>query len=119
VSGTFATDETPEIWRHVLSNLDAMREHAPDGYEPVVHIHIAGRNAPLEVASFEGPAGDLPWTFFVSARHDDSDPNEGHPDDVMLFANNAAINAIELSFKRLSRQPIGFSGGGFHPSTSE
>jgi hypothetical protein len=95
VSETFATDETPVIWRHVLSNLEAMREHAPEGYEPVVRVHVAGRNEPLDVALFEG-AAHLSWTFFVSARQDESDPSEGHPDDVMLFANNGAINAIEL-----------------------
>ena len=35
MSETFPTAaETPEIWRHVLSNLETMREHAPEGYEP-------------------------------------------------------------------------------------
>jgi hypothetical protein len=102
--------ELPELWRHVQSNLKAMEEHAPDGYTPVMRVLVAGRPEPLEVASYEGREG-VPWIFFASARSgdaEDADPDEGHPDDVFLFVNAAAIQGIELAFRRTSKARIGF-----------
>ena len=50
-----------EIWRRVDHDFTQLQSKAPDGFEPVVEVYIAGREMPIEIGYVETHS----WLEFV------------------------------------------------------
>jgi len=97
-----------KIWRIVRSNLEGLKEAAPEGYAPVVDVFLAGRPEPVRLGGVEtSREPDFPWTLFSTEPA--GDDAAASPDDCLVFAPEHYIERIELRFVRSEDRPLGFS----------
>jgi len=87
------------IWRevsHIYSHLEA---NAPAGFQPVVQVYLAGRDAPVEPAVVETHrAEEYPWVKLYTG-----DDEQGY-----VFVHEGNVQRVEVVFLRRSGVPIGF-----------
>ena len=99
-----------DLWRFVTKNLEAMKTTAPEGYEPIPEVYIAGRDDPIIVGRVETRRDpDWPWVFVLSGERGD-DIDEAHRQHKALFVREDLILRVEIAFRPLGgKKPIGFS----------
>jgi hypothetical protein len=97
-----------KIWRIVRSNLESLKQVAPEGYAPVVDVYIVGRLEPVrlnEVHTSREP--DFPWTLLSEGEA--GDDGALSKDDRSVFVPEGHIARIEISFVTSEGRPIGFA----------
>jgi hypothetical protein len=93
------------LWRTVGRNYKSLEDSAPDGYTPRVEVFLHGSAEPLEISLVESRRDD-PWiVFHIYASREAKEPEPG---DRYVFAQEANIARIELSYAPQSGRPIGF-----------
>jgi hypothetical protein len=81
----------------VRSNVESLREEAPDGYRPVVDVFLLGRPEPVRVGQAQTRRDDFPWTLLIAEINAGGDEPLS-PDDSMIFVQEHHIERIELRF---------------------
>jgi hypothetical protein len=99
------------LWRVVQRNHAELETRAPEGYEAVVEIHIAGRADTLIVSRAETSRDpDYPWTLLHCLA--EPDVEDLGPDDYFVFVLPDYIQSVELRFRKKGEKlAIGFSQG--------
>ena len=98
------------VWRAVARNYKSLEEHSPDGYVPVVEVHIGGEAVPIVRVE---TSRDDSWVMFHSLAEGKDDPTASYATDRYLFVQEAAIGRVEIRFVRegnMAPKP-GFSFG--------
>jgi hypothetical protein len=100
-----------EIWRRVKFDYEQMSTKAPEGYEAVVDVYLAGREQPVElgfVSTHRAP--DDPWVRFqqYNRAFDDAEPGGRHPGDRFLHVHESAILRAEISYAQTGKRPRDF-----------
>jgi hypothetical protein len=102
-----------EIWRRVEQDWQRANDRRAQGYDAVVHAHVAGRGEPIPVAfatTYRGP--DKPWVRLEAQEpHSRGDQSGAIPPTCYwIHVHETALLAIEVSYVRSSeRQAVGFS----------
>jgi hypothetical protein len=105
-------------WRLVANNVRALREKAPDGYEVVVEVYLAGRAEPVILDHVETSRNaDNPWTFLESAAPGAHE--KPLPGDFWVFVHENHIERIEIRFARTDSSPAATFGFGQYDETIE
>jgi hypothetical protein len=102
------------LWRIVQRNHSELENRAPEGYEAVVEVLIAGRADTLVVSRVETSRDpEYPWTML----HCFAEPEEEDlgPDDYFVFVLPDYIQSVELRFRRKGVKTLGFSQGELQP----
>jgi hypothetical protein len=88
------------IWRDVAHVEKGMEDAPREGHRVVVEARLRGRSDPIEVVLVETRRDpDYPWIKFFLG-----DDNGGY-----VFVHEGLIERIEVSYKRDSASPTGFS----------
>jgi hypothetical protein len=99
-----------------------MREHletvAPEGFEPVVEVFLAGREAPIVPAYVEtSRSPEVPWVYLqarvITDEHaDHGEPDEQgerrEPDEYWVYVHESLIARVEIRFVRKGEKTLGF-----------
>ncbi len=79
-----------KIWRIVRSNLESLKQAAPEGYAPVVDVFLVGRAEPVrlgEVHTTRDPG--FAWTLLVTETTDVLDEH-------LVFAPSQYVERVEI-----------------------
>jgi hypothetical protein len=105
-------------WRLVANNVRSLRDKAPDGYEVVVEVYLAGRAEPVVLDYVEtSRQSDNPWTFLQSANSGDRE--NPMPADYWVFVHENHIERIEIRFVRSDSSPASTFGFGTYDESNE
>jgi hypothetical protein len=99
-----------EIWRRIEHDHRVLSEKAPEGYEAVVDVYLAGREQPVELGWVETHrAPDDHWARFQQHNRAFDDADGGrHPGDLFVHVHESAILRIEVSYQATGKSPRGF-----------
>jgi hypothetical protein len=93
------------VWRTVGNNFAANKEHAPQGFEPRVFVHMGGEAIPVTGVETHRLH---PWALLYANTEGLDDPERAYASDRYVVANVAHIERIEIVFERIGKQSIGF-----------
>jgi hypothetical protein len=99
------------IWRRVKFDRDQLAAAAPEGYEPVVAVYLAGREDPVELGWIETHrAPDDPWVRFQleNRAYHDVEPGARHPGDRWVHVHESTILRVEVSYAVAGKRPADF-----------
>ena len=101
------------VWRDVSYRFDQLLESAPDGYEPVVHVFLVGRDEPVAIAFVEtSRKPEYPWVVLQAVSPRDSEGSPRSPDDYLVYVPESLIARVEITYTRKrGRSSIGFGVG--------
>ena len=88
-----------------------MESNAPEGYEPVVDVYLAGRERPVELGWVETHRDpDDPWVRLQQHNHafDYAEPGGRHPGDIFVHVHESAILRVELRYVQTAERPRRF-----------
>src|SRR4249919_235346 len=95
------------IWRIVGNNWRSMKEHAPEGYEPVTRVRLVGSTEAIPVGYVETVRGtDITMLDVVMKG---SDTAEAHPNNRFIFVYDRNVAHIEIIYQRMGDTPVSFS----------
>ena len=100
-----------EIWRRVRYDHEQLSKNAPDGFEAVVDVYLAGREQPVELGRVETRRRiDDPWVRFQQHNRafEDADESGRHPGDRFVHVHESAIFRVEVSYAPTGKSPRGF-----------
>ncbi len=100
-------DDHHAFWRIVGRNYDELERNAPEGYRPVVDVHIDGAPAPLPVGVVQTSANH-PWVMLQSITEGLDDPGL-RASDRFVFVHATRVSRVELRFARDDGRQLGFS----------
>ena len=104
-----------KLWRRVVDDYEQLTTRAPAGYEPIVEVFLAGREAPVELGFVETRRDDYdPWVRFQArnrARDAESTTDPLHSQDLWIHVHESNILRVEICYRRAGNenQSIGFS----------
>jgi hypothetical protein len=86
-----------------------MQERAAEGYEPVVQVFLAGREAPIDVA-FVTTRRDAnePWVRFEADGPPKGDDDTIPPERFWVHAHDSTILRVEIIYRRKDGASVGF-----------
>jgi hypothetical protein len=94
-----------KIWRIVRNNHQALEEHAPDGYNAVVEVTVAGRAEPVVLGEVHTSRDPLfPWILLAAEAE-----AEASPDAHLVFVTEPYIQRVEIKYKRSTGRTLGFA----------
>ena len=93
------------IWRMVSLNYADLESNAPTGFEPVVHVHVIGADAPIPIRRVE-TSRTHPWVLLYSLPEGGA---EVAASDWLVFVPEDKILRVEIAFQRKTKAPIGFT----------
>jgi hypothetical protein len=104
VSVPMASDRH-QLWRLIEYDYMQLRQTAPEGFEPVVLVHLVGREEPVEIGHVEtrdGAHGTL--VRFEALNRLEADRADGlaHPSDYWVHVHESFISRVEISYRRLA-----------------
>jgi hypothetical protein len=107
----FALVSKQVLWRRVRQDYERMVERAPEGFEPLVQVYLAGREAPIDLGWVTTRKGsDEPWWRFESeppkgaTAEDEKLPAE----QFWVHVHESAILRVEIIFRRKLGTSVGF-----------
>ena len=109
--------DSHKIWRLIGSNYRSLEQKAPESYEPAVEVFIAGRPDPIWLAvvyTLRDPA--FPWILLAAAT--EGDGVTPSPDENLVFVPQGAIARVEIRFRPVKGQSIGFAHRALDEPTS-
>jgi hypothetical protein len=99
-----------EIWRRVEFDYRQLSARAPEGYEPVVDVYLAGREQPIElgwVVTHRAP--DDSWVRFQQHNRAFDDADGGrHLGDLFVQVHETAILGIEVRYEPTGKRSRAF-----------
>jgi hypothetical protein len=101
------------LWRNVSQHFDQLERLAPDGFEPVVEVFVAGREAPIVPAYVEtSRSPDYPWIVLQARSARDQSSETREPDEFWVHVHADLISRVEIRFvPQKGETPIGFGFG--------
>ncbi len=97
------------LWRRVRLDYDRMVERAPEGYEPLVQVFLAGREAPVDLGFVTTRKGsDEPWWRFESEAPPPGDDSTIPAECFWVHVHESAILCVEIIFRRKDGASVGF-----------
>lgn len=100
-----------DIWRRVEFDHRQLTSRAPEGYEVVVEVYVAGREHPIELGWVETHRDpDDPWVRFQQHNRafEDAEPDGRHPGDRWVHVHESMILRVEISYAQTGERPRGF-----------
>ena len=99
-----------DIWRRVEHDVQQARKHAPDGYEAVVRVFVAGRPDPIALGFVETRRPpDETWVRFEAAAPAPTEGDETIPAECYwVHVPESCILGVEIIYQRAGAEPIGF-----------
>jgi hypothetical protein len=101
-----------DIWRHVEHDVKEARRRAPEGYEAVVRVYLAGQE-PVTLGWVETKEiGGEAWVRFEAERppsDDEITSDSTIPEQVYwVHVPVSAVMGIEVTYRRAGATPLGF-----------
>ena len=95
-----------QLWRLVEHDYKQLKESAPEGFEPVVLVHLVGRAEPVEIGFVETRDAARGGTLvrFEALNRLEADRADGlaHPKDYWVHVHESFISRVEISYRRLA-----------------
>ena len=85
-----------------------MSKNAPDGFEAVVDVYLAGREHPVELGWVETRRRiDDPWVRLEQHNRafEDAEENGRQPGDRFVHVHESAIFRVEVSYAPIGERP--------------
>jgi hypothetical protein len=101
------------LWRRVRHDYDRLLERAPEGYEPLVQVYLAGREAPIDLGFVTTRRGsDEPWVRFEAEppKHAVAGDEQLPAEQFWVHVHESAILRVEIIYRR----KLGMPSVGFH-----
>lgn|SRR5215211_1490084 len=99
------------FWRMVSETRAHLETVAPEGFEPVVEIFLAGREEPIVPAFIEtSRSPEVPWVYLqarVTCEHGEPDERR-EPDEHWVYAHENLVARVEIRFVRKGAKTLGF-----------
>lgn len=92
-----------QVWRQLKSKLATLEERAAEGFAPVVHVYLLGRETPIQLGTVETSKSEgeaftwLQAAGSVLANAEESE-RRPHPDGEWILVPHAHIARIEVSY---------------------
>ena len=103
------TNDFHAMWRTIGSQYELMKEQAPYGHEPVVHVHLLGAAEAIPVSRIETHRGHgLVLLYVITAGSNTSEP---HPSDRLIYVAQDRIGHAEIGFQRVGPRASEFTVG--------
>ena len=102
------------LWRRVGHDFDRMVERAPEGYEPLVQVYLAGREAPVDLGFVTTRKdSDAPWVRFESEAPKATVEADGTIPAAQFWVHvhESAILRVEIVYRRKVGASVGFHYG--------
>jgi hypothetical protein len=97
------------FWERVSSHHAYLERVAPDGYEPVVEVFLAGRDQPVVPAYVEtSRSAEYPWLVLQARSAGDQPADVREPDEYWVHVPEGMIVRVEIRFAPKGQHPIGF-----------
>jgi hypothetical protein len=100
-------DDQHAFWRILRRNYDELERSAPEGYRPVVDVHIDGAPAPIPIGVVQTSSRHA-WVMLQSLTEGLDDPGL-RASDRFVFVHAGRINRVELRFARDDGKQLGFT----------
>jgi hypothetical protein len=94
------------------------REHletvAPEGFEPVAEVFLAGREEPIVPAFIEtSRSPEVPWVYLRARVTGEPDEPDEHgerrePDEYWVYVHESLVARVEIRFFRKGEKTLGF-----------
>jgi hypothetical protein len=100
-----------EIWRRVRYDQEQLSKNAPEGFEAVVDVYLAGREHPVELGWVETRRRiDDPWVRFqqYNRAFEDAEERGRTPGERFVHVHESAIFRVEVSYAPTGKRPRGF-----------
>ena len=93
------------IWRMIGNNFADLEKHAPNGFEPVVQVYLAGAETPVPIRRVE-TSRNQPWVLLYALPEGGA---EIVASDWLVFVQDDKILRVEIGFERKNKVPVGFA----------
>lgn len=96
-----------KLWRIVGNNYRSLEQVAPEGYQPVIEVYLAGREAPFRIDQVQTDRR-FDW-IFLSSETDDHTEDTASPNERVILAPEQCIMRVEVFLEPSEKRAVGFS----------